>query len=338
MMARATERRGFQYQARSREDIKERANASGGDFDSIFKPQYKTYKLKDGKNIIRILPPTWPGAKHYGYDIFVNYGIGADTQSYLSLSKMKQEKDPLAEARREAERDGDEKLSRDLKPRKRSLFWLLDRLEPEEGPQLWACPFTVDKDFANLSFDEDTGEVVLLDEPNEGCDIRFYREGKGLNTDYPASKMKIMKPSPISDDAGAMQEILDYITANPLPDVLNYYSYAHIAAVFNGTPVKGTNGAAPEDEEAPPPKTTARAAAPDPEDDEDPLPKPVTRVRQRPAPEPEEDEEPVAPPARRRAAAVVPPEDDEGDAEPPPRQSIRERLQSRRRPTAAEEE
>jgi hypothetical protein len=84
----AKSERSFVYRKRSGEDVKQRANMRGGNFDSFIKPQYKLYKVKDGKNLIRILPPTWEGAKHYGFDLFVNYNIGADNQSYLSLSKM----------------------------------------------------------------------------------------------------------------------------------------------------------------------------------------------------------------------------------------------------------
>ncbi len=89
----------FQYARRTVDDVKERANKRGGNFDSIYKSSFKVYKVREGKNMLRILPPTWEKPKHYGFDIWVNYGIGADNQSYLSLSKMKNQKDPIAEAR-----------------------------------------------------------------------------------------------------------------------------------------------------------------------------------------------------------------------------------------------
>jgi len=108
----AVAKRSFNYQSRTREDIIERANASSSDFDDYIKKKYKKYKVRDGKNLIRILPPTWPKARHYGYEIHLHYGIGADNQSYLSLAKMKGERDPLAEAYLEADREGNEKLAR----------------------------------------------------------------------------------------------------------------------------------------------------------------------------------------------------------------------------------
>lgn len=227
-------KRSFNYVRRTADDVMERASARGGSFDDFIKSKYKKYKVKDGRNWIRILP--WEGNKHYGYSIFVNYGIGADNQSYLSLSKMKKEKDPLAEAKREAEREGNAKLAKALSPRERVLMWVIDRDAEEEGPQLWAAPQTVDKSIANICIDPDDKSVVYLDDPNEGYDLRFHKEGKGLSTTYDASKMRLSKEScPISDDQGKQDKWLQYISENPLPDCVQFYDYKHIAEVFNGS-------------------------------------------------------------------------------------------------------
>jgi hypothetical protein len=241
--------RSFNYQPPGKEALRERANMRGGGFDSFIKQEYKTYKAKDGKNVIRILPPTWEGAKYYGYDIFVNYNVGADNQSYLSLSKMKNHKDPLAEARVIAERDGDDELAKQLRPTQRVLMWIIDRSATDEGPLLWAAPFSkVAKAFVNLAFDEDTGKVLYIDDPEEGNDVRFYKTGSQLSTDYDASKMKLLEASPLNDDAEAQQAWLDYIQDNPVPDCLQFYDYKHIASVFNGAPAK----AEPEGRAEPP--------------------------------------------------------------------------------------
>lgn len=353
--------RGFRYQKRSAEDVKQRADAKGGNFDSIFKPKYKVMKVRDGKNLIRVMPPTWDNAKHYGYDIWVNYSIGVDNQSYLSLSKMKAAADPIAEARREAERAGDKELAKSLQPRQRILMWVIDRQDEDEGPQLFSAPFTVDKAFAALSFDEDTKEVIYIDDPAEGCDVRFYKEGQGLKTDYPPEKMRILKPSPLSSDKGQMREWLEFIQQNPVPDVLNYYSYDQIATAFDGRaasntddededepktkPVKakGRNGA---DEDEPAPVKRSKASPPfDPdqdEDDEDEEPsksdededdnEPPLRTRGRAAKEPVEDEDEDEPPRRgRKVAAPADDDDDDADEKPAPRgSSVRDRLKKRR--------
>jgi hypothetical protein len=307
-----SEARSFRYKPRSREDIKERANMRGGNFDSIFKSKFKLYKIRDSKNLIRILPPTWDGAKHYGLDLWINYNVGADNQTYLSLSMMKGEADPLAEAKKQAERDGDKELAAALKPRQRILMWIIDRQAEDEGPQLFSCPFTLDKALANLSFDEDTKEILELDNPEEGCDVRFYKEGSGLKTDYPAEKIKIFDKGPLCDDQDLQDDWLEFVSKNPLPTVLEFHDYDHINGVFNGQ-VGSRDSAKKDDEEKP--RSTRKAR-----DEEDDPPFEPTR-RRRPEPEAE---------TRSRREKVTEEEDDTETEKSEPRTSIRDRLRERR--------
>lgn len=303
-MAKGTEERSFKYKPRDRETVRERANMRGGGYDGIFKQKYKKYKMRDGKNIIRVLPPTWDDANHYGYDIYVNYSIGADNASYLSLSKMKKEADPIAEARREADREGDEKYAKQLAPRQRVVMWIIDRQDEDEGPQLLDAPFTVDKALANLSLDEDTKEVTMIDDPENGCDFRFYKEGKGLNTDYEGTKMKLLKPSPLHEDPAVQKDWLKFVAANPIPECLEFHNYDYIAQVFKG--------AAPKDEDDDDEKPSRRRSKPV-DDDEDEQPKAKKRVVTD-----DEDDEPEAKPAKRRAAVD---DDDEAEEKPAKRRA-----------------
>ncbi len=358
-MAQPSER-GFRYQRRSADDVRKRANAKGGDFDSMFKSKYKVYKIKDGKNVVRILPPTWDNADHYGYDLWINYSVGPDNQSYLSLKRMKNERDPLDEARREAQRSGDKELAKVLTPKQRILMWVIDRMNEDEGPQLLPCPFTVDKAIAALSFDEDTKETLFIDDPKTGNDVRFYKEGSGLKTDYPPEKMRILKSSPLSQDKAIAQDWLDFVSENPLPECIEFYDYDHIAETFDGQ----VPAARDDDAEEPPParsraagnggdeddyippkserRLTAAVRKVEAEMDDEPVDEPPSRRRAAIADEP--DDEPEPPPRRTRPVADEPPDDepeppsrrrftpptDEEDYSPPPKSSIRERLSQRR--------
>ncbi len=207
------EERGFSYKKRSAESLKERANMKGGNFDTYVKPKFKQWKPKEGKNLIRILPPTWTPEEapwqetaHYGLDIFLNYNIGADNQAYLSLSRHDKGEDPLAEAKREAQQEGEKEFAKKLNPTQRILYWIVDRNDEDEGPLWWAAPFTFDKSLSNLCIDEDTKEVIFIDDPAKGRDVRFYKEGTGLNTKYDSSKMKVLGPSSIHEDEGIEEE------------------------------------------------------------------------------------------------------------------------------------
>jgi hypothetical protein len=315
--------RKFTYKSRPKEDWSERANMRGGQFDSYIKPAYKLYKAKDGKNVIRVMPPTWKGARHYGYDIYVNYRIGPDNNRYLSLSKMGQGRDPIAEARLQAQREGDEALAKELSPAHHILMWVIDRLEEDEGPMLYPAPFTkVDKAFIDLARDPETGEIVEVDHPDEGCDIRFYKTGQGqTGTDYPAAKMRLLETSPLSSDEEKQEKWLEYITENPIPDCLNFYSYDHIAKVFGG-------GAAPKDEGDPEPAPRSRPSRTDGDEVRRPRvqakPEPDEEAESEEHPETEEESEPT--PASRRARPRVA----EETADPGPKSgSIRDRIRQR---------
>ena len=300
---------GFTYKRRSADDMKKRASEKSGNFSSFIKGDFKKYKMKDGKNLIRILPPTWDHPKHYGYTIFLNYKIGADNQTFLSLSAMGQGKDPLAEARQEAQRDGDKDMAKALNPQKRSLMWVIDRMDEDEGPQLFDCPFGVDTDFVTLAIDEDTKEVIYVDDPDEGSDIRFYREPGKPFPKYPPAKMKILAPSPLSEDKGQKKEWLDFVKDNPVPDCLHFYDYDHIQAAFDGVigsyDEDAKNKVKDEDEdEKPARKRPAR------DEDEDDV-KPARRVSH----DADEDEEQEAKPAR-RSRQKLEDDDEDGDDKP----------------------
>ena len=92
----------FKYRSRGAESYRERAKQQGGNRDTFIKSGVKVFSPRDGLNSVRILPPTWDDAEHYGYDVFANYQIGADKNQYLSLSKVYDEEDPIEEERKAA--------------------------------------------------------------------------------------------------------------------------------------------------------------------------------------------------------------------------------------------
>lgn len=229
--------RSYEYQPRSRESADKRSSQGANDFDKILKDHIKMWKPNDGDNRIRILPPTWDKAEHFGLDIFVNYGVGPDRQSYLDLSKMKGEPDPIAEARDDAKRDlnasggNDKELEqyvKDLTSKKRVLVYLVDREHPKDGVQAWAMPWGMDRDIVKVSVDKQTGEVLPIDHPEDGYDVEFEKKGAGMRTEYLGVAIA-RRSTPLGDDRW-----LDFAMDNPLPDQLQFYSYDHIAKAFGG--------------------------------------------------------------------------------------------------------
>lgn len=282
----------FQRRPRDPNAIRAQANQTSGDFDSLTKEGIKIFKPKEGKNTVRILPPTWDAPDHFGYEVFINYGIGASNQKYFSLSKMKGEKDPLEEARKQAERSGNKKLADALKPTKRLIYWLIDRNAEEEGPQLWFAPYTFDKKLANHCVDEDTGSVIdpPIDDEEGGCDVRFYYEKSGKQfPDYPAEKIKIQKPSPLHEDEEKMDEWLEYVEEHNIPSVLNFYDYDHIASVFDGQ-IAADKGFG-DDETAKSQRSSIHKQRTETVSEEDERPVGRATGRTKPTPQPADEEE-----------------------------------------------
>ena len=221
---------GFRYQGRDRAQVEKRATMGANDFDKILKDHIKTWTPKTGNNRVRILPPTWPKPEHYGYDIYVHYGVGPDRGSYLDLDKMLEKPDPITEERAALKRSGDatEDEIKRMDSKRRVLCYIIDRDNESDGVQAWAMPWTLDKDITVLSTDRTTNEVINIDDPDEGYDVEFKREGEKDRTKYIGVAIA-RRPSKLG-----RREWLDFAVDNPLPDQLQYFTYDEIAKAFGG--------------------------------------------------------------------------------------------------------
>lgn len=274
---------GYQYQERSSEDTRARAAAGANDFDKLLKPHIKSWKPNDGDNRIRIVPPTWKNAKHFGYDCHIHYGVGADKGAYLDLNKMLGEADPIHEeyqrAKGELDPDNkdDQEYLRQLRGTRRDLIYLIDRDHEKEGVQAWFMPFGLGNDVVKLSVDKSNGEVLPIDHPDEGYDVEFTKTGKGIGTKYSAPAIA-RRSSPLGKD-----EWLEFAMDNPLPDQLQFFDYDHIAKAFGGVGAHREKPRGRDDDDRP---SRGRDDSDRGRDREDP----PARGRGRSEPEPEKDE------------------------------------------------
>lgn len=245
----------FQYQQRPQESFAARENyRDSASFDRMFNRDVTMFKPHAGDNNIRILPPTWPNADHYGYDLFVHYGVGPDRSSYLSLWKHHGKPDPIDEASAAAAKEGNEELERQLRATRRVAIWLIDRSDPDKGPMLWLAPATsVDRDIITMSRDRQTGEILAVDDPDNGYDIFFTKTGERLNTKYGGVAIA-RRPTPLHPDPAIKEQWLQYAVDNQIPSLLKFYSYERIASVFKGE-------AMPSEMEEVAPAATAQASA-----------------------------------------------------------------------------
>ena len=225
----------FKYRGRSDESVMRRAKESAGSFDSYVKGDFLWYKSKEGENSIRIMPRSpnedfdkW--GDHWGIDIYLHYSVGPDNGTYLCSDKMLGEPCAVCEAKREIE-DQDE--ADKLKWSRRILCWLIDRSDEKTGPKLWSMPHGTSKDVSAVSQVKGTGEILLIDHPEEGFDVYFDREGEKMRTKY--KRVEVARDSsPLSDNEKQQLKWLGYVTENPLSEILEFFPFDHIEKVLFG--------------------------------------------------------------------------------------------------------
>jgi hypothetical protein len=304
-MANGTSR--FQYKARSSTAWEKRADQQAGAFIGFVKEQYKQLEINDD-NYGRILPPTWDDPQHYGLDVWVHFGIGPLNATVLCPLKMRTKPCPVCHDRQLKEESGREDVG-DLKPKRRVLVWWLDRKNEALGAQYVALPWTLDRDIAVVCQDPGTGEMYYIDDPYNGYNVFFKREGKGLNTKYIGIQLD-RKPSEVPE------AVLDYITQNPLPEILLWRDYEELKDLYSGAeaaapPTDRPQTQYPSQPAQPPQQTQSQQVQEQPATPQPP-PQPPPRTRIQPVQVQQQPQQPVqarpAPvPVQRPVPAPAPP-------------------------------
>lgn len=230
--------RGFHYQRRSPEQWAERANRKSN-IEGFLKDEVKFFKPEKGENQIRILPPTWPDATHFGYTVWLHYGVGPDKKAtVICPMKMQGKPCPVCQERARAEKDPevDEQELKDMRPNERVVLYLLNRKAAREDratPLAWAISTNQDSEINKHAKDRTTGEVLEVDNPDEGYDIFFDKEGEKLLTRYRGWALD-RRPSSVPKSA------LEWITENPISEMLIWRTYEEIQAVMEGNSTDAT--------------------------------------------------------------------------------------------------
>ncbi len=225
----------FEYSPRTAEQLDRRANQEGGSREGFIDRNFTEYKPKDGDNCVRVLPPTWDDAEHFGLEVWVHWGAGPDGSNYI-CPKHTPDADgntgdcPICDEADQAKADGDKDYADALKAKKRVLYWVVDRDDERNGPQVWACPWTMDRDLSALAIDERSREVIPLDDPEEGYDVTFKKTGKMRNTKYVGLQIA-RRSSDLGRDA---DEWLDFIMENPLNTVYKVQDFDYLEEAFQG--------------------------------------------------------------------------------------------------------
>jgi hypothetical protein len=223
------------YEAPSYQEATEVSERRTSQYDSIIKPTGpKFFKARPNNNTIRILPPTWAGAKHYSYEAKVHNDVGAQKQQYICLdqNEMAPERGcPLCAERNQQGITYEDKEK--LRAKSRNFIYLIDRFNSSTGPLLWSISTQSDKEILIQSLVKRTQEYLPIAHPIKGYDIDFYRDGDGLATRY-RGFMVSRESTPISTNQSEMRRWIDYIDNNPIPETLQFFSPKHIKEVYYG--------------------------------------------------------------------------------------------------------
>jgi len=226
------QRRRFVYNRADPKVLEQVANQPTTNYVQINKADALVFKASAGNNRLRILPPTWEGADHYAYPIIVHYNVGPDGARYLCL-KMLGKPCAICADRVQLVRHGEGEAAKQTRPQDGRVAWVIDRNKQDQGPQLWFFGKSAESEYAILARDEDSGDVLYIDDPDEGYDITFKCDNPGKHADYSARRI-VRNPSPLSDNPKRMDAWLDYIQNYPVPDALQFYTYNQMLEALGG--------------------------------------------------------------------------------------------------------
>ena len=282
----AKKKRTFQYKKRDASKLQERANKTTSAFATLMKDPVKMLKLENGDYHVRVCPPTWDDAEHYGYDVAYNRNFGPDKDRYISRSFLGHSDDAARDYINELKADGHKSEAKDKGVSDRVFYYVIDRKNEGAGPLVLDVPQGVDAELAKACKDRRSGASLDIDCPDDGFDVFFTREKNQKG--FPVIvRFALDRPSPMFDDEARQDEVLDWLVEHPLPDYLNVPENEELERLVAAMKAANPSKRAEDDDTTPPPRTRSRAQRPEPEPEQD---RPATRSS-RPEPEPEIDDD-----------------------------------------------
>jgi hypothetical protein len=229
----ATRRADITYNHHKQENVKRRAEQTGGNFDLPFKSGVKTWKAKVGENAIRIMPPTWADASHYGYDVWLHSFIGSSGSTYICPKKTFNKPCAACDEAAALKAAGEDEEAKEIAVKQKVLYYIIDRDDRKPVPQILVASWNQDKEISEASKINRTNKTLYIDHADEGYDVIVKRTGQKLNTRY--QWLIDRESSPLDPDSRTQDELLEFIAENPIPSLLKYDDNEKIAAALAGT-------------------------------------------------------------------------------------------------------
>jgi hypothetical protein len=155
---------------------KEVANIGRWDRAFYIHQDFELYKYKEGLNFIRVCPPI--ADKDFMLKLYIHRGVGVDEGSYVCLHMMYKENCPFCNLYKEFKQSGDEAMAKDLRPKERNIFQVLDtsdNMQSEDVLIMDAPSYQLGEGIRSYCEDPKTKEAYDLSDPLEGREISFKR-------------------------------------------------------------------------------------------------------------------------------------------------------------------
>lgn len=260
----------FKLQDIDPEATKRRGQRSGGNWESPFLPQFAVYRPKPGPNAVRILPPTWANAEHYGLEVYVHKRIGAIASDYMCPKKTLingkpiSKKCPVCAMSDALYATGDKQDKEEAykwSGREHYVYWVMNRdaeKGDDEDPQIYIVSRKADTQIAAAATQR-SGKIIKVSHPELGQDLIIHRQGQvgDRNTTYSYS----FDPLTFDEESGKVQrqyiavdeqraqEVLDYIAEHPLDTVLKFKSPEELQTIMDGTAMEEDEDAGSDDDQ-----------------------------------------------------------------------------------------
>lgn len=238
------------------------------------------FKPKAGRVLIDILPFTagegnpWaqPGNLHWERTYHAHRGVGANSDTFVCPRLAKTGKCPICEHRLRLMKEGDEdeeELVKDLAPRQRQIFNIIDLKNPDKGVQLWDMSYhlfgkVLDARLRN-SDEEDEWDKFFFLEGGLTLKIGFIERSFGGYTFVEAETIDFKQRSEDYDE-----DILE--KTHCLDELIVIPEYGDLKKAFLET------GKEKDDDDDDEPKKKKKAPVDDDDDDDDEGPKGEKRL------------------------------------------------------------
>lgn len=289
-------------------------------------PDAKMFKPKAGSTMLLDIVPyvvgkgnPWAeeGATHYERTFYVHRGVGANNDSFLCPRMTKKGlRCPVCEHRMKLMKDSDdddEALIKDLAPKQRQLFNVINRKDPEAGVQLWDFSYhnfgkMLDARLRNSDEDEEWEKFFFL-EGGFTLRVGFAEKSFGGHAFPDAESIDFKSRDDLDEDILEQTHNLDSLLVIPEYDELK-------KALLEATPDKKEDDDDGDDDDAPKSKRGTKPKSKEEDDDDDADDVDDTPKQKKKSPKDDDDWEDFdddEPKAKSKKKTVV--EDDDDDAD-----------------------